>query len=177
MRLIRPSRQEWIAAFIILPLLALTLNFLMFDDRLLHDAAVIKYSFPIVLCIALSSWYWRTIIMHWLRVRFPLFSQTKVRLGLLALTHIFLVSFSLLVIFYGYGWLHVLNYTFRPDDFYKGMILTATITLISTTFWEADYTLKEWKRSIAERQQLEQLTIKQEFETLKNQVNPHFLFN
>src|SRR6476660_4422133 len=98
MRLIRPSKQEWIAAFIILPLLALTLNFLMFDDRLLHDAAVIKYSVPIVLCIALSSWYWRTIIMHWLRVRFPLFSQTRVRLGLMALPHNVLLSFSPTVI-------------------------------------------------------------------------------
>lgn len=177
MKLIRPSRQEWISALVILPLLALTLNFLMFDSRLLNDAAIIKYSFPIVFGIALSSWYCRTILMHWLRVRFPDFSQTQVRLMLLALTHVFLVSFALVIIFYGYGFFNFLNYRFRQDDFNKGVFLTATITLLSTTFWEADYTLKEWKRSIAERQQLEQLTIKQEFETLKSQVNPHFLFN
>jgi LytS/YehU family sensor histidine kinase len=43
--------------------------------------------------------------------------------------------------------------------------------------WESDYTLKQWKESITEKEKLEQLTIQQEFETLKSQVNPHFLFN
>lgn len=177
MKWIRPSKQEWIAACCILPLLALTLNFLMFEERLFADANILLYSFPIVLGIAVTSWYWRTVIMHWLRIRFPRFSQTGIRLSLLALTHVFLVSFAITVIFYGYGLLNVFDFTFHPSDFSKALVLTAVVALLSTTFWEGDYTLNEWKRSIAENQQLEQLTIKQEFETLKSQVNPHFLFN
>ena len=35
----------------------------------------------------------------------------------------------------------------------------------------------ELARARAEKEQLEQLTIRHEFETLKSQVNPHFLFN
>jgi sensor histidine kinase YesM len=149
----------------------------MFEARLLHDGNIIIYSFPIVFAIALSSWYCRTIIMHWLRIRFPHFSETKFRLSLLGLTHVLLVSLAIAAIFYGYGLLRLFNYTFHISGFYKGLALTATITLLSTTFWESDYTLKEWKRSIAEKQHLEQLTITQEFESLKSQVNPHFLFN
>jgi LytS/YehU family sensor histidine kinase len=49
--------------------------------------------------------------------------------------------------------------------------------MIATAMWEADYTLKQWKASLAEKEKLEQLTIQQEFDTLKSQVNPHFLFN
>lgn len=177
MILIKPTRQEWIAACVILPVLALTLNYIMFDDRLLHDGMILKFSVPLVLCIAFSSWYCRTVIMHWLRIRFPRFSQTTIRLALLALTHILLISFSIFAIFYGYGSLHIFRYTFHISEFNKAILLTAILTLLSTTFWEADYTLKEWKQSIAEKQQLEQLTITQEFETLKSQVNPHFLFN
>lgn len=177
MKLIRPSKQEWISAFVILPFISLCLNYILFEDRLFHDAAVMLYSFPIVFSIALSSWYCRTIIMHWLRLRFPYFSQTRKRLFWLAFTHVLLVSFSLIMVFYGFGLLHFLNYTFTIENFYNAVLLTITITLLSTTFWEADYTLKEWKKSIAENQQLEQLTIKQEFESLKSQVNPHFLFN
>lgn len=177
MTLIRPSKQEWLSAFVILPFLALTLSYIMFDARMFSDGDVAKYSVPVVLVIAVASWYCRTVIMHWLRLRFPKFNQTKMRLALLAFTHIALVSLSIFMIFYGYGLLHLFNYTFRMVDFNKAMLLTITITALSTTFWEADYTLKEWKQSIAENQQLEQLTIKQEFETLKSQVNPHFLFN
>lgn len=177
MKWIRPSKQEWISAFTILPLLSLTLNFLMFEDRLFTDGGLLIYSFFIVLGIAVSSWYCRTIIMHWLRIRFPYFRQTAIRLSLLAFTHVALVSLAITIIFYGYGLLGFYGYAFQADDFYKGLLLTATVALLSTTFWEGDYTLKEWKRSIAENQHLEQLTIKQEFETLKSQVNPHFLFN
>lgn len=177
MKLIRPSKEEWIAAFLILPLLAVTLNYIMFGKQLLLEHDVVKYSVPVVLIIAFSSWYCRTLVMHWLRFRFPQFSQTKIRLALLALAHVLLVLLAICMIFYGYGLLHLFDYTFHTRDFTKGVILTFIITLISTTFWEGDYTLKEWKRSIAENQQLEQLTIKQEFETLKSQVNPHFLFN
>ena len=34
-----------------------------------------------------------------------------------------------------------------------------------------------WKESQEEKEQLEQLTLQHEFDTLKSQVNPHFLFN
>lgn len=177
MNWIRPSKQEWISAFVILPLLSLTLNYIMFGDKLFQDQALLFYSVPIVFFIAISSWYCRTILMHWLRVRFPHFGQTKIRLVLLGLTHVLVVSVAIFIIFYGYGVLDLFKYAFQISDFNKGVLLTVVITLLSTTFWEADYTLKEWKQSIAENQQLEQLAIKHEFETLKSQVNPHFLFN
>jgi two-component system, LytTR family, sensor kinase len=48
---------------------------------------------------------------------------------------------------------------------------------VATSMWESVYTIKQWKNSLTEKEQLQQLTIQQEFETLKSQVNPHFLFN
>ena len=177
MKFLKPSYQEWVSALAFLPILAFILNVVLFGKRIFFDAAIIMYSLPIVLAIGGLSWYGRTVVMHWLRIRFPRFSETAKRLGLLALTHVFLVSISLFLIFYGYGATHFLDYTFQIHDFYLALILGFTITFVATTFWEADYTLTQWKSSIAEKEQLEQLTIKHEFETLKSQVNPHFLFN
>jgi LytS/YehU family sensor histidine kinase len=51
------------------------------------------------------------------------------------------------------------------------------LTLVATSMWEADYLMKQWKGSLTEKETMEQLTIQQEFEQLKSQVNPHFLFN
>ena len=51
------------------------------------------------------------------------------------------------------------------------------LTMVATSMWEADYTFTQWKNSLAEKEKLQQLTIQQEFDTLKSQVNPHFLFN
>lgn len=149
----------------------------MFEHRLMQNVSLMLLSLPLVFVMASLSWWARTVIMHRLRIRFPHFSQTPIRLALLAFTHISLVSFTMAVIFLGYDGLHLFGYNFEMHQFRTGMVLALTITLISTTFWETDYTFKRWKESLAEKEQLEQLTIRHEFETLKSQVNPHFLFN
>jgi two-component system, LytTR family, sensor kinase len=177
MKMIKPAKQEWKAYVIIIPLLAFLMNYLMFEHRLLREGTLMLYSFPLVFVLASLSWWARTIVMHRLRLRFPHFSQTPMRLGLLTFTHIGLVSVTMAVIFFGYDSLQLFGYNFEMHQFRTGMVLALTITLISTTFWETDYTFKRWKESLAEKEQLEQLTIRHEFETLKSQVNPHFLFN
>lgn len=177
MKLVRPERKEWIAFAMIIPLLCLIMNYLLFGDRLFNDYRVLLYSFPVVFVLAAISWYLRTSIMHRLRIRYPHFSQTLIRLSLLGATHIVIVSFTMFLIFYGYDLVGYLDYRFEPDQFRTSVVLGLTITLLATTFWEGDYTFQRWKESVAENHQLEQLTIKHEFESLKSQVNPHFLFN
>jgi LytS/YehU family sensor histidine kinase len=115
--------------------------------------------------------------MHWLRIRFPLITQTSLRLTLLALAHISLVSLTYIMIFYTYDAFHFLDYVLEPYQLKKALYSGIGLTMVATTMWESDYTLKQWKESITEKEKLEQLTIQQEFETLKSQVNPHFLFN
>jgi two-component system LytT family sensor kinase len=43
--------------------------------------------------------------------------------------------------------------------------------------WEAIYIINKYKESLSEKEMLEKMGIEQEFENLKSQVNPHFLFN
>ncbi len=177
MRIVKPAKQEWTAFFMIMPLLVLLMNYLLFGQRLLYDPYVWLFSYPVVFILSSCSWYCRTNLMHWLREKYPHFSQTVKRLSVLVITHILLVSFTMFVIFLGYDLVNFLGYHFEVHQFRTAFLLALTLTLIATTFWEADYTFKRWKESLAEKQQLEQLTIRHEFETLKSQVNPHFLFN
>jgi sensor histidine kinase YesM len=50
-------------------------------------------------------------------------------------------------------------------------------TLLITTIVEAIYFFERWKSSLLEAEQLKRAHIQSQYETLKNQVNPHFLFN
>jgi two-component system LytT family sensor kinase len=177
MMMIKPAKAEWRGYFVIIPLLAVLMNGVLFGSRLKQDTAIIFISVPLVFVLASVSWWCRSYIMHLLRQRFPLFSQTAKRLILLGITHIVLVTLSIVIVFSGYDYLGLFGYQFEWHQFTTGMVLALTITLISTTFWETDYTFRKWKESLAEKEQLEQLTIRHEFETLKSQVNPHFLFN
>ncbi len=60
----------------------------------------------------------------------------------------------------------------------KWIILISIILAVAVeTLWEAIYILSQYKFSLKKKELMQQLNMEQEFEHLKNQVNPHFLFN
>jgi two-component system LytT family sensor kinase len=62
-------------------------------------------------------------------------------------------------------------------DFALDILFTAilfVVVALTTTFRGF---IERWRESIEERARIEQLLLKSQFESLKNQVNPHFLFN
>ena len=174
---LRPNKIEWISYISLMPVLALALNLLLFGPRVWIDKRIWLYSYPLICLQGLISWYLHVLVMHWLRIRFPLIKQTTVRLILLGLSHVLLTSTTFFVVFYSYDALHFLGYELDTRKVQQSIVLAIGLTMVSTTLWESDYTYTQWKNSVSEREKLQQLTILQEFETLKSQVNPHFLFN
>lgn len=57
------------------------------------------------------------------------------------------------------------------------LIVTVVITLLINTIFVAREFFVYWRNSITEQESLKRNNIIAEFESLKNQVNPHFLFN
>ncbi|MCG8310413.1 MAG: histidine kinase [Cytophagales bacterium] len=59
----------------------------------------------------------------------------------------------------------------------KGIVISIFLNLFLTTFYEGIRLFNNWKHSLIEAERLEKENIASKFEALKNQVNPHFLFN
>jgi len=173
----KPTRLEWISFFTIMPLLCLIMNQLLFGARQWHDEKIWFFSFPVIYLEGLCSWYLHILIMHWLRIVFPNIKQTGLRLICLAVAHISLISFTWFILFYAYDAFHFLGYQFDGSQLNIALFTGVALTMVATSMWEAAYTFKQWKDSLTEKEKLQQLTLQQEFETLKSQVNPHFLFN
>lgn len=173
----RPNKMEWITYFTGMPTIAVVLNLLLFGNRVWHDADVWLYSFTFIVAQGWVSWYLHILTMHWLREVFPDIRQTVRRLAILAITHILLISLTFTMLFYGYDAFHFLGYELDLGQFRISLLVGIALTMVATTSWEAEYTFRKWKHSVAEKQIVQQLTIQHEFETLKGQVNPHFLFN
>ena len=57
------------------------------------------------------------------------------------------------------------------------LIVTVSITLLVNSIFVAMEFFQFWKKSLIEKEQLKRDSISAEFETLKNQINQHFLFN
>lgn len=68
-----------------------------------------------------------------------------------------------------------------PSQIYSNTIGGLSASLFSSmlviAIYEAIYFMKRYMRSVAETEQLKREMVQSQLETLKNQVNPHFLFN
>jgi len=173
----KPTRVEWLSFLTMMPFLCILLNYLLFENRTLREEEIWLYSFPILYIQGIFSWYLHIAVMHWLRQKFPDIKQTTLRLTLLGIIHIALSFVTFLAIIYVYKENGFLNFEFSPHKIKVSLFMAIALTMVATTMWEADYTFNQWKKSAAEKEKLEQLSIQQEFHTLKSQVNPHFLFN
>jgi sensor histidine kinase YesM len=173
----KPTKVEWLSFVTLMPLLGIFLNYLLFGQREFKDYRVFLFSYPVVLIQGFVSWWLHILVMHWLRVVFPNIRQTSLRLTILGVSHIALISLTYIVLFHTYDALHFLGYKLDQRQLNNALFSGVGLTMVATAMWEADYTLRQWKTSLTEKEKMEQLTIQHEFETLKSQVNPHFLFN
>lgn len=101
----------------------------------------------------------------------------RVIVGIISM--LFYTVFAFAVIIIGARWLfedrnpmEILT-SIQLDDFVQAIL----ITLIITLFFHGRAFYKEWKDALYREERLKNETLKTRFEALRNQVNPHFLFN
>jgi two-component system, LytTR family, sensor kinase len=128
---------------------------------------------------ALVYWEGSRIIYLQTRRWFPAVSQTMRRL--LWLAGLSLVFSALFSAFVCYGLNEVLNIVF-PGSTNKTDVLekhrASLIPLVMClTVYECIYYFRQLRAALLEAEQLKQANLQSQLETLKNQVNPHFLFN
>jgi two-component system, LytTR family, sensor kinase len=62
-------------------------------------------------------------------------------------------------------------------EMHLGIVVTNLITFLITAISEAVYFYLQWKQNFSKSMVLERDNIEAKYETLKQQINPHFLFN
>lgn len=129
--------------------------------------------------ISFVLWWGNSLLVEYLNYKLSWFDQANLRviLGIFGSLIYTILAFILLQLilmptFHDYPIQSVLaNFTIR--NLYMPVIITALITLIIhlVAFFN------EWRKAELEKEALKREHLASQFETLKSQVNPHFLFN
>ncbi len=173
----KPTKLQLYSFIASMPLIDVLLNYILYDDRIFKDIQVWIISYPLIFLIGVGSWRSHVIISNAVKARFPELKQTKYRLIILGLCIVPFMSLNVTLIFLLYDLAGILGYTFNYHDFKTGLLVGFSVNLIFETLYEADYMLEKYKESVEEKETFQQLSVVHEFDALKSQVNPHFLFN
>jgi hypothetical protein len=114
-------------------------------------------------------------LVEWVRKRFPLFQQTKQRIFTqigLSIGYTVLAGSVITVFLHLIGWIPY-EMGFHLQILIMGLFITAIIAIV----YETVFYFELWKTSFLESERLKKTEARLQFESLKNQVNPHFLFN
>ncbi len=170
-----PFTNERRLRLIGIPLVSVLFMFLYNDDPLTSPAVVVQ-EFLISFTFTFTLWEGNRAIVMNMRRWYPHNEQTARRLtmqGLIAV--VFIVSASLFI-YELFEWFGVVI-----CDSMRMKIISAVINLIPTLFilsiYESAYFFEEWKQNFQRSEALAKENIRSQLEALKNQLDPHFLFN
>jgi sensor histidine kinase YesM len=170
---IRPGRKELLYRWI--GIVAMGILFpLLFDN---HHFELKPLLLTILISMVHTALYWNGTMYVALFVikLFP--TEKKLYITIVAL-FLFVGIFVLLVTFLSALFFAVLHgVSFTGENFGIQLLICLLITYFISTFYAATFFFKQWKMNAAKAENLEKAQLEAQYETLKNQVNPHFLFN
>ena len=177
MRFPMPPRYQKIGFWSSMPFITLALCYILYGNRLFHEWKLWIVAYPIIYGIGYMSWRMHYVYDHYLINRFPSLQQTGKRILCKAPINLFVMTPSVLLIFFVFHWFHVMGYQIGRHDLLYGILVGIGVNIIFESLWEVIYIIEKYKEAAMEKETIEQMQLQQEFKNLKQKVNPHFLFN
>ena len=174
---LKPTRTEWITFFILMPAINIVALYIMFGKRLWHDVNLWLYAFWIGYFVGLVTWYLLVITMHKFQALMPELRQTPKRVTFEAISFTVITSIVFGFVFWGYDALRLFGFEATMLQFKLSIGVVVGTVMLTASLWESEYIYKKYKESFIEKETMQQLGMQQEFDSLRNQINPHFLFN
>ncbi len=141
--------------------------------RLPFWEAVINWS--VSLFFSTCDWFIMRSIMILLRKKYPNFEDDAKRI---VLFFVAIVSTVILVDFVGGKFLaYIFGEHFNHSTRFKILLPIILISTMTMAIYEAIYYYVRLKKSIREEEQAKRIIVQAQLDTLRNQAQPHFLFN
>ena len=126
----------------------------------------------------LIFWVGDRQITIWFRKKFQAPDQWKKRIYLQSIAILAYTALMSIPLLQAKPFFHHPETAVLPHPgFLKSFVACLFATIPICAIYEAAYFISRWKLSIAEGEKLKQQNTESQLEALKNQVNPHFLFN
>ncbi|OJV12426.1 MAG: histidine kinase [Dyadobacter sp. 50-39] len=155
-----------------IPLMGLVIALMINLDEFLKLSRLFFLSVFFSTLLTLTFWEGNRYIIIWMRRIFPEYSQTGKRIAaeaVLAVIYVFLVTLLLDELYYK----PVYHVSVLAIGFRVSIVPTVIVYLV----YEAVYFFDAWKMNVRKTEALMRENVQSQLDVLKNQLDPHFLFN
>jgi Histidine kinase len=164
---------KWIGMAIVV----IMATMLFYIDRLTTPGQSILKVFSAHIIYTIAIWEINLIFLFAIRKRYPSVEETKQRIASQLIVFPFTIA---LLVGLGTGFYDFTRFWDKDLVLYDyafdyGVCLIFAIAVAG--IYEGFYLVKQWQATTLESEQLKQEQLQTQLDSLKNQVNPHFLFN
>ncbi len=162
-----------------IPILAAAVPLIFFDVSVENYLVMFHQELPEGIIYTSAFWFWNRYLLISLRKKYDVLTQSVRRFTLQVLIIIItapLISIAityLLDIFYANTGLVDLC----DPTLVQGMASTYFLTVSVMLLYDTIYFFHKYKEAIMEKEWIQQAHIQSQLDNLRNQINPHFLFN
>ncbi|GAB3012071.1 sensor histidine kinase [Spirosoma pulveris] len=177
MKSLNYSRYDWLLQLIVLPLYIGLLNYIMIGDAYWHNRATFGLATGITFIESYANWLINNQISLYIS---RVYNDPKrfFRRSLIRFATTGMSSTVNALLLYGFFWLIALpGFEFNLARLGFAVLYTLIIVMIVVITYEGMDTFSYWQQSRTEIDTLSKAQLQAQLDALRQQVNPHFLFN
>jgi sensor histidine kinase YesM len=161
---------------LLVPAFVFTLNYVFFGAAYFSNIKIFVVATVITFLLTFLLSQSQIAISNKMRKKYPTYEQTYRRIINWILVILFITPIFVILLFFLYLWIHYPT-SVQEGGWKWGLLVGFVADVIGIAFNEGIYTFSKWKDNIQEAEQLKKANLQTQFDGLKNQVSPHFLFN
>ncbi len=170
------QQTQW-QMLLLLPWFIPLLTYWLLGPRYLADASLFVITTLFHMAVAVSCLITLDQLTQQVVRRYPNLGQTWSRIWRLLVVFMTVTPVFILGVVFLYNHFHWYGYYLDAEMIGRMLLINVLANLLSVGIDETVYSLTKWRENALEKEQLKKITLQSQFESLKNQVNPHFLFN
>ena len=171
------SKYEWWYHVAMIPIFFVAGNYYFIGDSYFSDSKTFIVGTGLVFVLYWFSIIMLTLAIRWVIAQFPKVHQTRKRLFVMLILVGSMTMILAIFDVWAYSIMPYVGVDFVWEKIWPIMILGLFFDIFLCAALGLFYTFEKWKQNQTESEKLERITLQRQFDVLKGQVNPHFLFN